>query len=315
MQNLVFAFNAIAPLFIQIVLGFFLKKKKVIDQHFIDISSSFAFKYLFPLIVFRQIYQIDIAANINPVFIGYGIVVCLVLALLLCLIVPRFIHEKRTCGAFIQGSYRGNNVLMGVALAIKIFGDEDSLPTIMLLPFAVIMLNIVSLIILTAFSPDNKKVSIKTVLPEVIKNPIVRGAVCGVIVSLLGIKIPVFLRDVIDDLAAITTPLALIALGGQLEVKNLFEKAPLIFAGSFIKLVLSPLIAIVPALIFFHFSPSEMGALYVIFGSSSAVSSFVMAKAMKSDDDLAGLMVVYSTILASITMFLWLYILKSFQII
>ncbi len=204
---------------------------------------------------------------------------------------------------------------MGVSLSINVFGNTGSLSTIMLLPFAAVTFNIISLIILTALSPENKKVGIRSVLPEVMRNPIVKGALAGVAVSLLGINFPPFLSQVIDDLASMATPLALIALGGQLELKSLISKPGMILWGSFIKLVLSPLLAIVPALLFFDFTSFEMGALYFIFGSSTAVSSFVMAKVMKSDDSLAGLLVMYTTVFSSVTMFVGLLLLKNFHII
>ncbi len=315
MQNIIFAFSAIAPLFIMIVLGFFLKRKKVIDQQFMDTSSNFVFHYLFPLVMFRQIYQIDITSNLNPVFIGYGVFICVVLGILLWLMATPFIKDKRTCGAFLQGCYRSNSVLMGVSLSVNVFGEAGSLSTITLLPFTAVVFNIMSLIFLTACSPENKKVSIRSVLPEVIRNPIVKGAFAGVAVSLLGIEFPPFLSQVIDDLASMATPLALIALGGQLELNSLVSKTRLILSGSILKLVFSPLLAIIPALLFFDFSSYEMGALYFIFSSSTAVSSFVMAKVMKSDDHLAGLLVMYTTIFSSVTLFIGLYLMKSFHII
>lgn len=315
MQNIIFAFTCIAPLFIQILLGAFLRRRKVIDQRFIDTSSDFVFQYLFPLVMFRQIYQTDIISNINPVFVGYGILVCIVIGALLWLIAPHFIKDRQTCGAYMQGSYRSNCVLMGVSLSINVFGESGAMPTIMLLPFASIVFNVLSLSFLTAFSPDRKKMGIRSILPAVVKNPIVIGAVSGIIVSLLHIPFPPFVSEVIDDLAAMATPLALICLGGQMKLKNLYAKPALILSGSFIKLVLSPLIAIVPALIFFEFTSYEMGALFFIFGSSTAISSFVMAKVMKSDDNLASLMVIYSTIFSGITMFLWIFALKNFHII
>ncbi len=315
MQNIIFAFSSIAPVFIQIMLGFFLRRKKVIDQKFINTSSDFVFHYLFPLVMFRQIYQIDITSNLNPIFIAYGVSIAIISGILLCLIVPRFIKDRSACGAFVQGSYRSNCVLIGVALSINLFGDTGSMPTIMLLPFASIVFNTISIIILTAMSPGNNKVSFRTIVPQVIKNPIILGAILGVIVSLSGIKFPSFASNVIDELAGMATPLALIGLGGQLEINSLFKKPCLIISSSFLKLILSPLLAIVPAILFFDFTKYEIGALLFIFGSSTAVSSFVMAKAMKSDDDLAGKIIMFTTIFSSVTMFLWIYILKTLQLI
>lgn len=315
MQNLVFAFSAIAPLFLLIGLGFLLKRNKVIDQNFIDTASNLSYQYLFPVLIFNQIYKIDISANINPLFIGYGVFICILLALLLWLIVPRLIKDRQTCGAFIQGSYRSNGILIGVPLAINMFGDIGSLPTALLLPFAATVFNLLSLIILTALSPENQKVGFKSIWTALKKNPIIIGAAAGVLVSLLGIRFPTFISDFIKDLSAITAPLALIALGGQLKLKNLFKNLGLVLSGSFVKLILNSLIAVVPALLFFNFTSYEIGALFIIFGSSTAVSTFVMAKAMKSDEDLAAQLVMFTTIFSAITMFAWIYVLKSFQII
>ena len=110
-------------------------------------------------------------------------------------------------------------------------------------------------------------------------------------------------------------PLALIALGGQLELKNLFKRPKLVLSASLIKLILSPLLAIIPAILLFNFTAYEIGALYFIFGSPTAVASFVFAKVMNSDDNLAGQILMFTTIFSSITMFLWVYMLKTFQII
>lgn len=315
MQNFIFAFSSIAPLFIQIALGYFLKKKNVIDKHFMDTAGDFVYHYLYPLIMFRQIYQIDVTSNINPVFIIYGVIITIVLGLLLWIIVPLFIKDRQSCGAFIQGSYRSNCILIGVSLSISVFGEAGSLPTIILLPFASVAYNIISLIILTVYSPDNKKVTFSNILAMIIKNPIIIGVFTGVTFSLIKINVPSFLSEVIDNLANIATPLALISLGGQLEVKSFFKKPGLIISGIFVKLIISPLIVILPAVVLFSFTPYEIGALFFIFGSSTAVSSYVMAKVMKSDDVLAGQLVMYTTIFSSVTMFLWIYVLKNLHLI
>ncbi len=315
LENLRFAFTAIAPLFTLIMFGYLLRRKHVINQEFIDTASRFTFSYLFPLTLFRQIYQIDITQNFNIVFILYGVVMIIIMGFLLLLIAPRFIKNKQTLGAYIQASFKSNCVLMGVALSISVFGEAGAMPTIMLLPFASITLNIVSVLVLTMYSPDNPKLDLKSFSLRLITNPIILGPIFGIIVSLIGIRFPVFLENVIDDLAAMTTPLALILLGGQLALRSLFESPKLLATGVINKLVLSPILAIVPAVLFFNFTPYEMGAIFFIFGSSTAVNSFVMAKAMKSDARIAGQLLMASTIFSGVTMFIWVYILKSLAII
>lgn len=315
MTNLIFSFNAIAPLFFMVALGYYLKKKKVAGQNFFDTVTDFSFNYLFPFIMFRQIYTMDIAANINSTFIFYGTGVLVVLVILLLICCPLVIKERPTCGAFIQGSFRSNSVLMAVALSLIVFGEEGSGPTVMLLPFITILYNLIAVIVLTLMSSENKELDIEGIAIKIIKNPLIIGAVAGLAVSLLNIELPSFMVSVVDDLASMATPLALIALGGQLELDTLFARPALLFSATFIKLIIAPLAAVVPALLFFDFTRNEIGALLFIFSAPTAVSSYPMAKAMKCDSDLAGRIIMYSTVLSAFTIFLWLYLFKTLNYI
>ena len=54
-----------------------------------------------------------------------------------------------------------------------------------------------------------------------------------------------------------------------------------------------------------------MITLLPLFGSPVATSSFAMAQQMGGDSDLAGQLVVYTSIFSIFTMFLWIVVLKS----
>ena len=315
MGNIIFAFNSIAPLFITVFLGYFLRRRKAITDDFIDMASDFAFQYLFPLVMFVQIYDIDIWSNLNLSFILYGVLSYVVLGVAIWLIVPRFLKNKAVCGAFMQGIYRSNCVLMGVALARNVFGDEGSLATVLLLPFVSVVQNMGAVTFLTVFSPEAKKLSLREILLNIVRNPIILGALAGMAVSLFRIPVPLFLEKPISDLSGMASTLALIALGGKIRLENLISNTRLILTGCLIKLVVSPLLVVLPAALFFSFSRYEMGALYFIFGSCTAVSSFIMAKSMKADEVVAAQMVIYTTVLSSVTMFAWVFVLRQFGVI
>ena len=310
MENISFAFNATAPVFILVLLGYFLRRRKVIDGHFIDTASDFAFKYLFPLVIFEQIYQVDIRANLNPFFILYCSVGALALGGAAWWIAPRSIRDRPTCGAFLQGIYRSNCGLMGVALATNVFGPEGSLATVLLLPFVSVIQNTGAVVFLTAFSPREQKNSLKRILLNIVRNPIIIGSVAGMAVSLLKLPVPRFLAEPVSDLAGMASTLAFVALGGQIRLDNFFRNTRLVLWGCLIKLVLSPLVILVPAILFCGFSRYELGAIYFIFGASTAVSTFIFAKAMGSNETLAAQMVVYTTVFSSVTMFCWLFVLR-----
>ena len=315
MENIIFAFNCIAPLFITVFFGYFLKRRGAINKDFIDTASDFAFKYLFPLVMFKQIYNVDIRANLNVAFILYGVVGYAVVGLIVWFAVPRFIKDRPVCGAFMQGIYRSNCVLMGVALAGNAFGPEGSLSTVLLLPFVSVVQNIGAVTFLTVFSPEEKKLSVGRVLLNIIKNPIIIGALAGMAAAAVRLPVPLFLEKPMSDLAGMASTLALIALGGQIQLDNFFQNTRTVLIGCFIKLVVSPLVMLIPAALFFDFSNYEMGAIYFIFGSCTAVSSFIMAKSMKADETMAAQMVIYTTVLSSVTMFIWIFGMRQVGII
>ena len=47
MENLILSFNVVAPLFLMMVLGYFLKYIKIFDQHTLDVMNKVVFKVFY----------------------------------------------------------------------------------------------------------------------------------------------------------------------------------------------------------------------------------------------------------------------------
>ena len=77
------------------------------------------------------------------------------------------------------------------------------------------------------------------------------------------------------------------------------------------RLILFPL-GVIIAGILLGFRDAELAILLTMSGSPVAVSSYTMAQQMGGDDKLAGQLVVLSSILCIVTMFLWIFTLKQF---
>ena len=58
----------------------------------------------------------------------------------------------------------------------------------------------------------------------------------------------------------------------------------------------------------------ELASLMVVFGAPTAVNSFTMAQQMGGDEELAGQQVVFSSALSTITVFLFVFAAKSFNL-
>lgn len=52
---------------------------------------------------------------------------------------------------------------------------------------------------------------------DIIKNPLILSSMLGVVLSLLGIRLPTAVDTTVQDLAKLSTPIAFMILGGDLD--------------------------------------------------------------------------------------------------
>jgi len=111
-----------------------------------------------------------------------------------------------------------------------------------------------------------------------------------------------------------STPLALISLGSGIDLQILKSKVRLSLIASLIKTVVCPIIFVIPAILL-GFRDAALVVIFVLFAAPTAVSSYIMAKNMKSDYELAGQIVVLTTTICPATVFIGSFILKSLGLI
>ena len=80
------------------------------------------------------------------------------------------------------------------------------------------------------------------------------------------------------------------------------------------KLIIVPLIML-PLSVFLGIRGIALLTLTIIYGAPTGVSTFQMAKQMDGDSDLAAQIIVFTSFFCIITMFIWIYILKSMALI
>ena len=84
--------------------------------------------------------------------------------------------------------------------------------------------------------------------------------------------------------------------------------------ASFIKPILLASLFL-PLAVFFGYRNQELMALLVMLGSPTTVSSYIMAKNTGNDGILTSSIIVLTTLLSSLTLTLWIFVLKSFGVL
>jgi len=326
------AVNAVAPVVLLILLGYVLKEKKFFTKDFLKIGNKLVFNICLPCALFINVYSIEGFSSISWDIVFYGVIM-LVLIFVLGLgtsILITDIPERR--GVILQCTFRSNIAIIGLSLASTLGGEEAMAVAAIISSFTVPVNNILAVVSLSMFVSDDKsgKVGIRQVLINIVKNPLIIGVMAGLAcVGIREIQRAVFgeivfafsnqtkfLYTAVNNLKAVSTPFALLVLGGQFEFSAVKGMRKEIIAGTVWRIVLAPLLglgiaAVLTNMGYLSCGVNEYPALIALFGSPVAVSSAVMAGSMGSDEQLATQLVVWTSIFSIVTVFAEVCILMS----
>ena len=316
MADFIFSLNATLPIFLIMVLGWFLMKIGLFNKEFNKVADKYVFKVALPVLLFKDIATADIRSDFNLAFVLFCMITTTIMFLAIWGLSYIFIKDKTQVGAFAQASARGSAAVLGIAFINNIYGNSGMAP--LMIVSAVPLYNILSVIILT-FSADmgkgvNKGENIKKACLNVIKNPIIIGIFLGLPFSIFGISIPQIPLKAVTSIAQTATPIALLVVGAGFEGAKAIKKIKLTSIATFIKLVLLPLIFF-PFAIAFGFRGSELVAILIMLGSPTTVTCYIMAKNMGNDEVLSSSIVVMATLLSSVTLTGWIFVLKVMGLI
>ena len=313
-DNIIFTANTVAPVFLIIALGFFLKKIKIINEQFVAITSKFVFNVSLPALIFMKLYNIDLNKVIDVTQIIYILAGTLIIYFLVWIIAIPFIKDGRDLSVFVQGAYRSNYAIVGLAIISNLFGDAGLGKASIILAFILPLYNILAVVILTVPLRKVRKQNIKGTFTEIMYNPLIIAVLISLPFSVFEIQIPSMIKSSGNFLADVALPLALVGIGGSLNIENIKKASGLAFTSSAIKLIGLPLVLTIGAYIA-GFRNMDLGIMFVLFSCPTAIVSFIMAEAMGANSRLAGNIVVISTIGSVITISTAIIILRSVNLI
>lgn len=310
-QDFMFSINATLPVFLVIVTGYIMMQKKVLNGAFVSAANKFIFGVSLPALLFQDIAGSNIKEVFDLKYLIYCVVVTSVSFWGIWGVTKLFMKDKSMTGAFVQASFRGSAAILGIAFIQNIYGNTGMAP--LMIVGSVPLYNMYSVIVLTFEAKTQSENQIKHAFINICKNPIILGIAAGLLGSALNFYeyCPVILSKFIKNLAVMASPLALITIGAGFEGKKALAKIKPTMISSFIKLMGLPALFL-PIAIMMGFRGDKMIALVIMLGAPTTVSCYIMAKNMDNDEVLSSSVIVATTLLSSITLTLWIYLLKTF---
>ena len=313
-RNIAFTINIILPVFLIAAIGYFLKVKAIISDVFVSASSKIVFNVALPVLIFMKISKVDYTRNFqwDQVILVYSVTIGIYL--LAWFIGKVFITDGKKLGSFVQGSLRSNIAIVGFAIIFNMSGDEGLAHGAIILSFLMPLYNVLSVIVLSVTTHSGNNVKVVDIIKEILKNPLIISIIIAFLFPYLNIELPLVLNRTGDYLTSLTLPLALLSIGGNLDLTSLRETSTYSLFATIIKLLLIPLIVVLAA-VQLGYRGIVLGNLFVITGSPTAIVSYIMAKAMGADDKMAGNIIVISTLGAVLTISIGLFLMKTIGLI
>lgn len=315
MEQLLFSINATAPIFFVMVIGYILRRAKMMDEPTIKTLNKLNYTVTLPALLFRDISESDFASVWDTKYVLFCFLVTLFTICAIWVLAGLLFRKKELLGEFIQASYRSSAAVMGVAFIQNIYGNSGMAPLMII--GTVPLYNVAAVLVLSFTGPDAQgthKQALKKSLWGIATNPIILSIFAGMLCSACRIDFPVMIDKTIGNIASLATPLALLALGAGFEGRKAIQLVKPTSMCALVKLVVLPAVFL-PLAVMLGFRNEMLIALLVMLGAPTTPSCYIMAKNLGHEGVLTSGTVVATTFFSSITLTLALFILKSLGLI
>ncbi len=298
--------NTIAPVFLLIGLGLFLRRGGFISNEFGKSLNRLAYWVGLPCLLFHKIAttEHDFASAGKTFLVVFSATIASVIVAYLAAFVMRLPAES--WGTAVQGAHRGNLAYVGLAVVIYSLSgssaaDAAATESIALLVVAMIVpvFNVISVSVLLLSKHALDRQIFAKIIRGVATNPLIIACASGLLYSFVFDSLPLAFARSFSLLGMMALPVALLAIGASLGgTKVVCENFKPALTASIIKTFFAPLVGF-GAGISIGLTPGEMSVVMILLASPTAVASYVMTQEIGGNTALSSRIVIISTILSA----------------
>ncbi|MFD1563039.1 AEC family transporter [Haloarchaeobius amylolyticus] len=282
-----------------LLVGAGLRTTGILDRRRTELLNAFAYYVALPALIFVSTYNRAIGELLSPALLG-GLLFVLFATVGLAALVHRNRDSSARRSVAIVQSYHSNLGYLGLPLVAATF--DASVTAIASVVLGVVTLTQMPLTILVLSTLNGADVSLARELRGLATNPVLATLVGGLAVGSLGISVPSTAASGLDAVGSLALPVALLCVGASLQV----DPGDIDLGATAAVVTLK--IGLMPVLAWVVFSTlavdaATFTATVVMFGTPTAVSTFVFANELGGDREFASLNVFLTTLLSIATLF------------
>lgn len=295
MNLMQFSVDVIGPVVILLAAGKLLHARGKLSDDFIANGSSLVFNFALPALLFISISQANFEQAANVELISIGLLITLMFFALSAVIVQLVFPCRADRGVIVQGSFRANLGVVGLAYAANAFGTEDFAQASVFMGALVLLYNILSVWVLNLYLP--KRMNTWQTFTSLLSNPIMLAIIAALVFTYNDWQLPQIVNTSTQYFAQLTLPLALLCTGAAIRFRGMRGQLNALIFTIVCKCLLYPL-AMVGAGIYWDLGETELLTMLFMSIAPTAAVSFIMVKKMGGNADLAANIVAITTIVS-----------------
>jgi predicted permease len=308
----------VLPIFVMILIGWLIVRTGLMTSDVGDALSDFVFKIAVPLLLFRTIAEADFhGASPFRLWIAYfsGVAITWTAGHIAA---TRFFGRDERIGVLAGvSSAFANTIFIGLPLVERTVGNEGLVALSILIAVHLPVMMIVGTIMMERAEhkiAGKSERSVMTVLRQIgtnlVRNPLVIGLVAGAAMHLTGLKMPGPIQSIVDQIAGVAGPVALISLGMALRRYGISGNVGIASVTSAFKLLLLPS-CVWMASHLLGLTADWTAALVLISSVPTGVNAWLIANRFGVGHSLAASTITVTTALGAISVSFWAYLLGA----
>ena len=300
--------GALVPIFLLILLGWGLRARQVLDDAFWVPAERLTYYILFPALLLSNLAEAKLGGlPVAGMAAAQGVAILAMAALAAAFAAPArrppFLLDGAGLSSVFQGLIRPNTYV-GLAAAAGLFGRQGMTLVAICIALVVPLVNLLSVLALVHWTAAAGAGWRRRVVP-VLTNPIILGCLAGVALNATGIGLPPLVGPFLKVLGQASLALGLLAVGAGLDLHGVRRAGAAVAVIAVGKLVLLPaLVGGMACLLGLRGLPLAVTMTYASL--PVAPNAYVLARQMGGDSRLAAAAITVSTLLAALTMPLWI---------
>lgn len=280
---ILFAIEVTIPSILLLGFGVLLRYLGQINTTFCTQAGKLVFNYGLPTLLFVNLIKGEIQYSSQIILLLAGISSVLILYIGAELYAWKFVPKKQDKGVFVQGVFRSNLGIMGLAFTQNAYGTQGLAASAVYTGVITILYNILAVITLSRLDEVSRVKKLKIIILNIIKNPLIIGIILALIIQQLSIAIPKPIIQTAYYLGNLSLPLALICAGATFDIRSILKISDISLQASIGRLIIAPIIAVITGLLL-GLNGVSMGVLFLMTATPVAASSYVMAQSMGGNE-------------------------------